>query len=279
MKPFVYTLENEKRIFMVIISTMLLSLIFMSVSYRFVKDKNEEFQQDLVSVSAELDLLMELLPEKDKEISQQEEKIRDLAQELKHAVENHNLTKVERDALAQKIAVLKKEMGKLKLEVKYYQEKELEKIATVILANNEANEYGDSMVAENYRNEIAFLKRTIYELTTRTPSVVVKNRLSAYYFQAVSSDKRSRASKTSFLLINLQMRGDVSLINGVLQLEVVDPQNNLVTEKNHKVRVTADNIIDIKFMPEDYKFIKGRYHIRLYSHEGDFETKTFIDLR
>jgi phage host-nuclease inhibitor protein Gam len=277
MKPFVYTLENEKRIFMVIISIMLLSLVFMSVSYRVVKDKNEEFQQDLAAVSAELDLLVELLPEKDLQISQKEEEIRFLARELKTAINNYDLSKGERDALANRLQKLKTEVKMLKQEVKHYQENEKEKLRLVMLTDTVM--HGDSAIEENYRNEIAFLKRTIDELSNRKPGVVVKNKLSAYYFEAMSSDRRSRASKTEYLSINLQLRGDVSYVNGLLRLEVVDPENNLITEKVHKVRASNNEVINIRFVPRLHKFIKGKYLIRLYAADSDFETKTSVVLR
>ncbi len=281
--PDLQGLMYEKRILIIIISVMLVSLLYMSFSAQLIKDENKYYQSEINEINTSLLLFEELLPTKDSVIENQQKALEKQARELVELVEKNNITRRQRDELQQKLQLVKVQLTSLRHQVK---------MAALVQADlAEQNESVDdtdfTFVAEdvkeellkNKEEEIARLKSTVTQLRLRGASTVLYEKPTISYFEAISSDKKSRASKTDYLSLSLQLKGEPADMNGgILNVQIIDPENRLISKKEEKLKATTDGITLYKFIPDDYKFVKGRYRIRVFYDEAELDSKTSLIL-
>jgi hypothetical protein len=272
-------LKSEKITFIVVICIMLFSLIYMSSYSLLMKNKIELFQKDLQAITGEMNVLLKYLPEKDSLIQQQKEKIIDQMQAVQAAIAKNQTSEEERKKLIIRLSELKDEVEKLSLEAK-------DKITTVTVIQQTAAQPEVHLpspkkdpLLQAKEVEIASLKATIAELQAKQPAVILQNKLSMYYFTAVSSDKRYRASRTENLRMKFQLKGDVdNLYDKYLYLEIRDPYHRIISSPRDKVRISKHFVSEYVFEPVNYQFVKGKYSVKIYSEEAMFQSIYFLTL-
>lgn len=249
-------------------------------SYSLVmKNKIEAFQQNMQTITSEMNVLLKLLPEKDSMIQLQKQKIVDQMQEVQAEIDKNQTSEEERKKLIIKLSNLKNQVTLLNLEVqdKMHNTSVVQQTETHIEASLPIVKTDTFLHAKD--TEIARLKATIAELQAQQPSVILQNKASMYYFTAVSSDKRQRASRTKNFHIKFQVKGNVDdLYDKHLYLEVRDPHHRIISSPRDKVRITNHFMSEYTFEPLDYQFIKGKYSVKVYSEETLLHSVYFLTL-
>lgn len=273
----VNNLKYEKFTFSVLIGIMLLSLVYISMYTLSMKEKLEGFHKDMQAVHQEMNLLLEFIPAKDSIIILQKEQIISQMEVLRKEMKRSELSEQQRNQLWQKMNQLKKQLIDLKHLSEGYQQTQV-----AILSESSqvsmASQRKDTLLQSKER-EISALKEVIKSLQNQKPDVIVHHKLSVYYLTAVSQDKKNRVSRTNYINIQFQLKGDISLIKDkYLHIEVRDPSHKIISSERDKVRMNNQFITNYRFEPFRYKFIKGKYSIRVYSTDSDFQSVTFLTL-
>lgn len=274
------SLKSEKFTFIVLICIMLFSLIYMSSYSLLMQTKLDHFQEGIVAIHKEMAILQEFLPEKDSLINLQKQKIIEQMIDVQREIAKSQTSEEERKRLSGKLEDLRNQIMVLKMVAKekiytmpvvvqqplYQAQKPVIKLTndTVILAKDK---------------EIAKLKAVIAELKAIKPSVILKDKLAMYYFTVVSSDKKSRANRTKTINMQFQLKGNMdSLKDKFLYIEIRDPSHKVISTPKDKLRISNHFVSEYIFEPANYAFSKGKYSIKIYSQEVEFQTVTFLKL-
>jgi DNA repair exonuclease SbcCD ATPase subunit len=280
--PDLKELMYEKRILITIIGIMMLSLLYMSFSARLIKDENQRFQAEIHEINTSLVLLEELLPAKDSIIESQQKGIEEQAKELLELMESNNTTRQQRDELQQKLQQLKVQLKDLKQQLREAAIAQAEAPQPEVfdaVAYAQYIEKAKDEILQTKEEEIARLKSVVTQLRLRTPSTITQGKPFVSYFEAIASDKKSRASKTDYLALSLQLKGELADLNGgILGVQIIDPENRLISRKEEKLKASTDGVTLYRFVPENYKFVKGRYRIRVFYDEAELESRTSLVL-
>jgi anion-transporting ArsA/GET3 family ATPase len=224
-----------------------------------------------------MDLLLEFIPEKDLVIALQKKQIISQIDELHQEMKKNELSEQQREQLLQKMNHLKRQL----IELKNLSDTDSHTQAAIMYQPDQvlmASQEKDTLL-ESKEREIAELKNIIMNLQNQKPDVIVHHKLSVYYLTAVSQDKRNRASRTNYVNIQFQLKGDISLMKEkYLHIEIRDPSHRIISTEKDKVRMNNQFITSYRFEPVRYKFIKGKYSIRVYSTDSDFQSVTFFTL-
>ncbi len=272
-------LKSEKATFIVVICIMLFSLIYMSSYSLVMKNKIEHFRQDLQVITGEMNVLLKYLPEKDSMIQKQKEKILLQMQEVEAEISKNQTSEEERKKLIIKLSELKSQVELLSLEAKTKADTITIIQKTEVLPDMDLPVVKKDTLLQAKEAEIAKLKATIAALEARQPSVILQNKLSMYYLTIVSSDKKYRASRTKNLRIKYQLKGDLAgLQDKNLYLEVRDPSHRIISSPRDKIRITNHFVSDYIFTPSNYEFTRGKYSIKVYSEEAQFQSVYFLTL-
>jgi hypothetical protein len=189
----------------------------------------------------------------------------------------NELSEQQRNKMLQKLNQLKQQVYILQGQAK--QSTEIHKKIASDHNQVEYVVYEKDTLLQIQQKEIARLKEIIDNLKSQKQDIIVQNKLSVYYLTALSQDKRNRASRTNYINIQLQLKGDISHVqNKYLYIEVRDPSHKIISTERDKLRITNQYITDYRFEPFRYKFIKGKYSIRIYSLDSDFQSVTFFTL-
>jgi hypothetical protein len=270
-------LKYEKFTFSVLIGVMLLSLVYISIYTLSMKEKVDGFNKDIQAVHQEMNLLLEFIPAKDSTISFQKEQIVSQMDALHRELKKSELSEQQRKHLLQKMNLLKSQLIELKKLSDTYAQTQtdiLYESGQVTMASQQK----DTLLQSKER-EIADLKDIIRSLQNQKPNVIVPQKLSVYYLTAVSQDKRNRASRTNYINVQFQLKGDISLIkNKYLHIEIRDPSHRIISSERDKIQMNNRFITNYRFEPFKYKFIKGKYSVRVYSIDSDFQSVTFLTL-
>jgi hypothetical protein len=244
-----------------------------------MKNKIETFQQDMQVITREMNALMKYLPEKDSVIQVQKEWITKQMQEVQAEIAHNQISAEEREKMKMRLSELKTQVEMLSLEAK-------DKVNVItVVQQPEIKQVEPPRQVERdpliqlKETEIARLKATIADLQTKQPSVIVQNKLAMYYFTVISSDKKTRASRTKTLQIHFQVKGNVTdLQDKYLYIEVRDPFHRIISSPTDKVKIINHFVSEYTFEPFNYEFVKGKYSVKLYSDEAQFQSITFLTL-
>jgi hypothetical protein len=245
-----------------------------------MKNKIELFQRDIQAITKEMNVLLKYLPAKDSVIQIQKEKILEQMHQVQAEITRNRNSAEEQKRLIEKLSDLRNQVEQLNLAAQekansasVIQQAEATPVAYVQAVKN------DTLLLQAKEAEIAKLKSTIADLQAKEPSVIVQNKLAMYYFTTVSSDKKQRANKTKSLILQFQLKGNIAeLHDKYLYIEVRDPFHRIISGSQDKVRVTNHFVSEYKFEPFNYAFVKGKYSVKLYSQEAQFQSVTFLTL-
>ena len=284
----VSSLKPEKITFTVIISILLFSLIYISSSTFLLRNENLKFKNHVESAKKEINLLLRVdIPTKDSVIEEQKHEILIQATRIEEELSRNRMSAEERKILRQKLESLRRQAGKLREKITQTEQEQIEEARRIISMSNNKK---DSLLGA-YKNQVAMLQRKVKTLederkerprpvvTTRT--VVVKEKLNTFYFSARPSDRRNRASRTDFIILQLQLKGDVSTLKcHWLQIEIRDPDNNIITDQRDKIEAASDHRTEYMFMPTLPRkvFTKGKYSIKIFCPDSDYEHIEFFSL-
>jgi hypothetical protein len=101
-----------------------------------------------------------------------------------------------------------------------------------------------------------------------------------YYFRTFSSDKKSRYHRTKHITLQLQLQGDMGMLtNPYLRVEIRDPDHHIITGERDRIRAATEYMTSYNFAPTaGQPFKPGRYVVRIFSVDGQFEQITFLIL-
>ncbi|QHT68041.1 hypothetical protein GXP67_16020 [Rhodocytophaga rosea] len=270
-------LRYEKFTFSVLIGVMLLSLIYISLYTLSMKEKLDGFNKDIQAVHQEMNLLLEFIPAKDSVITIQKNQIISQMGVLQREMKRSELSEQQRNHLLVKMNELKHKL----IELKNLAETDKQTHVAILHQSGQVSveSHKKDTLLESREREIAELKNLIKTLQNQKPDVIVPSKLSVYYLTAVSQDKRNRATRTNYMNVQFQLKGDISLIKDkYLHIEVRDPSHKIISSERDKVRMNNQFITSYRFEPFKYKFLKGKYSIRVYSTDSDFQSVTFLTL-
>jgi hypothetical protein len=278
MNPQIKNLKSDKITFTVLIGIMLLSLIYISGYSILMKDKMESFEKQMHTIHQEMKILLEFIPSKDSVINLQKQQIFSQIQEIQKELTRNQSSEEDKEKLLNRMRQLKQQVDLLKVQAKQtIQENPVTdskpniQIVEKVIVND--------TLLHMKEKEIARLKNIISYMESNGADLIIRNKLSVYYLTAVSSDKKNRASKTEFFNIQFQLKGDIASIHEkYLYIEVRDPAHRIISTERDKVRITNHYLSDYKFLPFKYEFIKGKYSIRIYTKDSDFQSVTFLNL-
>lgn len=276
MNSKIDNLKNEKFTFSALIGIMLISLVYISMYTLSMKENIDSFKQDMQAIHREMNLLLEFIPEKDSVIAYQKNKIVLQMERIQLELNKNELSQQQRTELINRLNELKQEVYTLKKQAEQPAQ------AQIAIVNQPAAvisvKQNDTLL-ELKDKEIAKLKGIIESLKNQPTDVNNPHKLSVYYLTAVSQDKKNRASRTNYLNIQLQLKGDISQVrNKYLHIEVRDPSHRVISSESDKIRIVNQYITAYRFEPFRYKFIKGKYSIRIYTPDSDFQSVTFLTL-
>jgi hypothetical protein len=275
--PEISNLTGEKITISVIIGILLFTLVYMSSYTLIIRDENEKFKQSIKTVNAEIDLLLNFLPQKDSVIHSQEQQIIEQIKTIQIALNDKETTQQEKEILIERLNRLKREALQLKEELLEVQEYASQAIAqqTAAAAGFQAKD----VQLQAYAQEIQLLKEQILTLQNRKSETIVQSPLSAFYFTAQPSDSKNRHLRTTSVKIKLQLRGDLLTTScRYLKVQVIDPNNRVISSPSDQIRASTELMTEYTFSPMNYRFIKGRYSVRIYCEDFDFQTVTFFQL-
>lgn len=278
MNPQLNNLKSDKITFTALIGIMLLSLIYVSGYSILMKDKMDSFEKQMHTIHQEMKILLEFIPSKDSVIYLQKQQISSQIQEIQKELAKNHSSEEDKKRLFHKMVQLKQQVDKLKVQAKQSLQEDpvAEAIPSIQIIEREI--VNDTLLRLK-EQEINRLKNIITHLESNEADLIIRNKLSVYYLTAVSSDKRNRAGKTEFLNIQFQLKGDITSIHEkYLYIEVRDPSHRVISNERDKVRITNHYLSDYKFLPFKYEFIKGKYSIRIYTKDSDFQSVTFLNL-
>ncbi len=267
--------KSEKFTFTIVIGILLFSLIYISGYTMLVKEENEQFRHEIKAIQQEMDVLFEFLPARDPESIHRQRQITQRVATIQNQFYQGNISHNRKQALLSQLSELKSHVGELKTHVR--------KVA----ADEQSRQLRLAAEAASVEVPEASLTEPIVTLVERIPppvvaapvKVIIENKLSVYYFKAFSSDPKNRHQRTRFIAIELQLKGDASPTGGeLLLMEIRDPENYIINTNTERIRAATDFKTSHRFLPVNHAFKKGRYSIRIYKEDSDFQSVTFLDL-
>ncbi len=196
-----------------------------------------------------------------------------MAQIQQQFYENTNPVTRKQILLAQ-LGELKEEVGKLKTHVKKVVVDEQNR-QVMLAVHSAAGKTEETLPGEPK----IIVVGQVQPIPAPTVQVIVQNKLSVYYFKAFSSDHKNRHQRTRSISVELQLTGDVSAAgDGLLVVEIRDPENNIISTGTERIRASSDFTTDFTFIPVKHSFKKGRYSVRIFKDDIEFQSVTFLDL-
>lgn len=272
--------RNEKITFLAVIGVLLFSLLYISGYSLRMQEEMNGFRQEMNTINDEMDIILEFIPEKDSTIWSQTQQLILQVNEINRVLAQNDISRHDQEALGGKLLQLRNQMQSLKEQLPASQLARLAHVSeTTPKVSYRQIRNGDMLLATRER-EIARLQQVIEQLEARSPRVIVHNKVAVYYFVALSSDRKNRANRTHFLSVQLQLKGDVStLSNQSLRIEIRDPQGLIISTARDQVKASSYYQTGCQFKPMfRYKFIRGKYTIRIYSEGNEFQAVTFLNL-
>ncbi len=271
------SLKNDKFTFAVIIGILFCSLIYTSVYTLVVKEENEKFKHELKAIEQEMNVLFEVLPTPDAESTQRK---RQILQQVAHIRKNfyqNNVSPVSKKELIAQLGEVKTQVGNLEQRVKTVIEAEQQRTASAAPRGEEPEP--DTLLPVAF-SEPRPVRVAMHPLPVRTPEATPGKKLSVYYFRTFSSDKKSRYHRTKHITLQLQLQGDISLLTDpYLRVEIRSPDNRIITGDRDRIRAATEYMTSYDFVPEDGQpFAPGRYVVRIFSADGQFQQITFLIL-
>ncbi|MBD0257689.1 MAG: hypothetical protein ICV83_18405 [Cytophagales bacterium] len=270
-------MKNDKVTFAVVIGILFCSLIYTSVYTLVVKEENEKFKHELKAIEQEMNVLFEVLPTPDAESTQRKRQIlRQVALIRKNFYQN-NVSPVSKQELIAQLGEVKNQVGALEERVKTVIEEEQQQAAAVGPPLEE-EEPGTLVPLELPRPHA--VKVSVHPLPVRHSGTSPQKKLSVYYFRTFSSDKKSRYHRTKHITLQLQLQGDMGLLpDPYLRVEIRDPNHRIITGEKDRIRAATEYMTSYDFVPEDAQpFKPGRYAVRIFSADGQFQQLTFLIL-
>lgn len=271
------SLKNDKFTFGVVIGILLCSLIYTSGYTLVVKEENEKFKHELKAIEQEMNVLFEFLPTPDAESLHKKQQILRQVANIRKEFYQNDASFVSKKELFSQLGEVKMRVGDLEERVKTVIEKEHE--ATSLTASIPEEEPVEHLLTSDIpqpRPARVTLQAVPVSSQESTPS----KKLAVYYFHAYSSDKKSRYHRTRHLNVQLQLQGDVTLLTDpYLRIEIRDPDNNIITDEKDRIKAASEYMTSYLFeLPPGQAFKKGRYVIRIYSADNQFQQLTFLFL-
>jgi len=277
------TLKNEKITFSVIIGILLFSLVYISTSTFWLKNENQKFKTKVILAHQEISHLLTFdLPSKDSTINYQREEILHQADLIQQVIAENKVSEEEKLKLFNKLAKYINQAKKLRNQIQIVEKEQMEQ-ANYMLAGRAANKkdsllktYLKEIVSLRYQKNLLISARKIPEEIEEKP--IIKEKISVFYFSARASDRKNRANKTDYIFLNLQLKGDLSTLKcSTLQVEIRDPNNNIITDHRDRILVTNLYKTEYIFKPLIRKsLIKGKYSIRIFCENSDFQHIDFL---
>jgi hypothetical protein len=277
------SLKREKITFCIVISILLFSLIYITSSTLILKNENLKFRNQVQIAKNEIELLLNYkIPVKDSLIEKQKTAIREQMKQIEAILSQNKNAEQDKQSLADKLNFLKQQARELRLQIAAIEEKQ-----TLALKSSDIREMTerDSLI-RIYQRQIAELRREVESMSKKNRTTVItqtvvkeKDKISAFYFSARPSDRKNRASKTEFIFIQLQLRGEISTMTcSSLQVEIRDPNNVIITDQLDKIKASTNFKTEYLFKPAKKSLIKGKYSIRVYCESSGFQHIDFFTL-
>ena len=271
------SLKNDKFTFAVIIGILFCSLIYTSVYTLVVKEENEKFKHELKAIEQEMNVLFEVLPTPDAESTQRKRQILQQVADIRKNFYQNNVSPVSKKELIAQLGEVKTQVGNLEQRVKTVLGEEQQRAASVAPSQQEP--------APDTLPPLAFpeprpVRVAMHPLPVRTLETTPAKKLSVYYFRTFSSDKKSRYHRTRHITLQLQLQGDISMLTDpYLRVEIRAPDNRIITGGKDRIRAATEYMTSYEFAPEDRQpFQPGRYVVRIFSADGQFQQITFLIL-
>jgi hypothetical protein len=271
------SLKNDKVTFGVIIGILFCSLIYTSVYTLVVKEENEKFKHELRAIEQEMNVLFEVLPTPDAESTRRKRRILQQVADIRKNFYQNNVSPVSKQELIAQLGEVKDQVGDLEERVKTVIEAEQQRAASAVPLPEE--EEPDTLLPLELPKPRA-VKVAMQPLPVRTPGTTPPKKLSVYYFRTFSSDKKSRYHRTKHITLQLQLQGDMGMLTDpYLRVEIRDPDNHILTGERDRIRAATEYMTSYHFAPpEGEPFKPGRYAVRIFSDDGQFQQITFLIL-
>jgi hypothetical protein len=271
------SLKNDKVTFGVIIGILFCSLIYTSVYTLVVKEENEKFKHELRAIEQEMNVLFEVLPTPDVESTRRKQRILRQVADIRKNFYQNNVSPVSKQELIAQLGEVKNQVGDLEERVKTVIEAEQQRAASA--APTPQEEEPDTLPQLALPQPRA-VKVAMQPLPVRTVGTTPPKKLSVYYFRTFSSDKKSRYHRTRHITLQLQLQGDMGMLTDpYLRVEIRDPDNHILTGERDRIRAATEYMTSYNFAPpEGAPFKPGRYAVRIFSDDGQFQQITFLIL-
>ena len=271
------SLKNDKVTFAVIIGILFCSLIYTSVYTLVVKEENEKFKHELRAIEQEMNVLFEVLPTPDVESTRRKRRILQQVADIRKNFYQNNVSPVSKQELIARLGEVKNQVGDLEERVKTVIEEEQQRAASVPPPPEE--EEPDTLLPLDLPQPRA-VKVAMQPLPVRTLGTTPPKKLSVYYFRTFSSDKKSRYHRTRHITLQLQLQGDMAMLpDPYLRVEIRDPDNHILTGDRDRIRAATEYMTSYHFAPPAGEpFKPGRYAVRIFSDDGQFQQITFLIL-
>jgi hypothetical protein len=282
------SLRREKITFTLIICILLFSLIYISTSTLLLKNENLKFSTAVASTQREINTLLNVeIPVKDSVITQQKTELQKQAYQIEQALMQTQISADEREKLKVKLQSLRRQAGKLRERIKTAENEQKRQADRLLMARTDRK---DSLL-QMYQKEVTVLRRKVAGLesaydqqkeeTQAVASIkpVVKEKVSTVYFSARPDDRKNRASKSSLVFIQMQLKGDINTMRcRSLQVEIRDPENHIITDQQDRIRISAEYKTEYIFKPLRNTLVRGKYSIRVFCEGSDFQHIDFFTL-
>jgi hypothetical protein len=270
------SLKNDKVTFVVIIGILFCSLIYTSVYTLVVKEENEKFKHELKAIEQEMNVLFEVLPTPDAESTRRKRRILQQVADIRKNFYQNNVSPVSKQELIAQLGEVKNQVGDLEERVKTVIE-EQQRAASTTPAPEEAEP--DTLLPLELP-QLRVVKVAMPPLPVHALGTTPPKKLSVYYFRTFSSDKKSRYHRTRHITLQLQLQGDMGMLpDPYLRVEIRDPDNHILTGERDRIRAATEYMTSYNYAPPDgHPFKPGRYAVRIFSDDGQFQQITFLIL-
>ncbi len=271
------SLKNDKVTFAVVIGILFCSLIYTSVYTLVVKEENEKFKYELKAIEQEMNVLFEVLPTPDAESTERKRRILQQVAYIRKNFYQNNVSPVSKQELIAQLGEVKNQVGHLEQRVKTVIDEEQQRAASATPPREE--EEPDTLLPLELPQPRT-VKVAMHPLPVRPLETTTPKKLSVYYFRTFSSDKKSRYHRTKHITLQLQLQGDMGMLpDPYLRVEIRDPDNHIITGDRDRIRAATEYMTSYDFVPtQGQPFKPGRYAIRIYSADRQFQQITFLIL-
>lgn len=271
------SLKNDKFTFAVVIGILLCSLIYTSGYTLVVKEENEKFRHELRAIEQEMNVLFEVLPTPDEESVQKKRLILRQVEQIRKDFYHNNISPAGKKALFSQLSGVKTQVG------------DLEKRVKTVIVQNQQKAAAASALPEEVMDSSQFARiinkplpagKAAWHVPIAAVPVSPAKKLAVYYFRAYSSDKKNRYHRTESITLELQLQGDTDVLNDpFLRIEIRDPDNHIISTGQERIRAATEYMTSYVFEPgSGTEFKKGRYVLRIYSVNNQFQQLTFLIL-